>query len=83
MVLLVKIFVCAPRKALAFNSSCTSSSGTTFVNCASRDLLWYTFQTVANIAYNLNIFKQGDMLMRQFFIALFCFFVQRVYDLKN
>ena len=61
-------------------------AGTAFKICAPIVLLWFTFQTVVKIAYNLSVFtlfiKQGDILREQFFIALFCVYIQRVYDLK-
>ena len=62
--------------------SYTFSPGDAFVDSAPRVLTWYAFQTVVKIAYNLNIFKQDHLRMRQFFIALFCVFVQRIYDLE-
>ena len=53
---------------------CVINAGTASEICVPRALLWCISQTVARIIYNLSILlvnKQGDMLMRQFVIALF------------
>ena len=61
------------------------SAGIAFKNFLSRAWLWCPFQNVVKsfiiLAY-LFFIKPADMLMGQFFIALFLIYVQSVYDLK-
>ena len=49
-------FKFASRNMLVNDSRCMVSAGTAFENCIGRVLLWYAFQTVEKISYNLSIF---------------------------
>ena len=69
---------------LVNSSGSVMSVGTTVEICMPKVLLWCTFQIV-KIAYNLSTFTLHQTKWYTdgtVFVALFCIYVQRVYDLN-